>query len=149
MAAGKLDLNTASVIHLKAIKGIGASRAEEIVRYRSKNGPFTSIDELSRVPHVGDMPPQELEQVKRQLTISTAEDEGPPNAQKSERVNVNRANAAELRRIPGIGEAHAEAIVRYREEQGPIRDLNELDGLPHFRDQSTLQRQHIKNALEV
>ena len=148
-AATKLDLNAASVVHLKAIKGIGASRAEEIVRYRSKNGPFTSVDELNRVPHVGDMPPTELEHVKRQLTISTADDQGSPNAQKSGKINVNSANAAELRRIPGIGEAHAEAIVRYREEQGPIRDLNELDALPHFRDQSTLQRQHIKNALEV
>jgi competence protein ComEA len=149
MAATKLDLNTASAIHLKAIKGIGPSRAEEIVRYRSKNGPFTSVDELSRVPHVGDMPPQEFEQVKRQFAILTADNRPPPHEQKSKRVNVNRANAAELRQIPGIGEAHAEAIVRHRQEQGPIRNLNELDELPHFRDQSTLERQRIKNALEV
>ena len=149
MAATKLDLNTASAIHLTAIKGIGPGRAEAIVRYRSKNGPFTSVDELSRVPHVGDMPPQEFEQVKRQFAILTADNRPPPHEQKSESVNVNRANAAELRQIPGIGEAHAEAIVRYRQEQGPIRDLNELDGLPHLRDQSTLERQRIKNALEV
>jgi competence protein ComEA len=149
MAATKLDLNTASAIHLKAIKGIGPGRAEAIVRYRSKNGPFTSVDELSRVPHVGDMPPQEFEQVKRQFAILTADDRPPPHEQKSERVNVNRANAAELRQIPGIGEAHAEAIVRRRQEQGPIRDINELDELPHLRDQSTLERQRIKNALEV
>jgi competence ComEA-like helix-hairpin-helix protein len=149
MAATKLDLNTASAIHLTAIKGIGPSRAEEIVRYRSKNGPFTSVDELSRVPHVGDMPTQEFEQVKRQFAILTADNRPPPHEQKSKRVNVNRANAAELRQIPGIGEAHAEAIVRHRQEQGPIRDLNELDELPHLRDQSTLERQRIKNALEV
>jgi competence protein ComEA len=149
MAATKLDLNTASVIHLKAIKGIGPSRAEEIVRYRSKNGPFASVDELSRVPHVGDMPPQEFEQVKQQFAVLTADNRPPPHAQKSRKTNVNRANAAELRQIPGIGEAHAEAIVRYRQEQGPIRDLNDLDELPPFRDQSTLQRQHIKNALDV
>jgi competence protein ComEA len=145
MTAAKLNLNTASVIHLKAIKGIGASRAEEIVRYRSKNGPFATVDELSSVPHIGDMPPEELEQVKRQLTVAA---ESRPS-QQTGKLNVNTANAAELRRIPGIGEAHAEAIVRYREEQGPIRDLNDLDLLPHFRDQSTLQRQHIKNALQV
>jgi competence protein ComEA len=149
MAATKLDLNTASAIHLTAVKGIGPGRAEAIVRYRSKNGPFTSVDELSRVPHVGDMPPREFEQVKRQFAILTADRRPPPHEQKSESVNVNRANAAELRQIPGIGEAHAEAIVRYRQEQGPIRDLNELDGLPHLRDQSTLERQRIKNALEV
>ena len=149
MTARQLDLNSASTIHLKAIKGIGPSRAEAIVRYRAKNGAFTSVDELSRVPHVGDMPPQELEQVKRQLTIATPDNRPSSSEQKAERVNVNRANAAELRQIPGIGQAHAEAIVRYRHEQGPIRDLNELDQLPHFRDQSTLERQRIKNALEV
>lgn len=148
MAATKLDLNTASVVHLKAIKGIGPSRAEEIVRYRSKNGPFTSVDELSRVPHVGDMPHHEFEQVKRQFTVLTAGHRA-PHEQKSEKVNVNTANAAELRQIPGIGEAHAEAIVRYRQEHGPIRDLNDLDAIPHLRDQSTLERQRIKNALEV
>ena len=149
MAAGKLDLNTANIVQLRAIKGIGASRAEEIVRYRSKEGAFASVDELNQVPHVGDMPPEELEQVKRQFTVSTAGDRAAPSEQGSEKVNVNRANAAELRQIPGIGEQHAEAIVQYRREHGPIRDLNDLDQLPHFRDQSTLQRQHIKNALEV
>jgi competence protein ComEA len=95
------------------------------------------------------MPPQEFEQVKRQFAILTADNRPPPHEHKSKRVNVNRANAAELRQIPGIGEAHAEAIVRRRQEQGPIRDLNELDELPHLRDQSTLERQRIKNALEV
>jgi competence protein ComEA len=149
MTARKLDLNTASPIHLTAIKGIGPNRAEAIVRYRARNGAFTSIDELSRVPHVGDMPPEELERVKRQLTIVTPDNRPSPNEQNTEKVNVNRANAAELRRIPGIGQAHAEAIVSYRQEQGAIRDLNELDQLPHFREQSTLERQNIKNALEV
>jgi competence ComEA-like helix-hairpin-helix protein len=144
MAAGKLDLNSASAIHLRAIKGLGPSRAEEIVRYRSKKGAFASVDQLNQVPHVADMPPEELEQVKRQLTIAVA-----PDQQKSEKVSVNRANAAELRQIPGIGPAHAEAIVHYRQQRGPIRDLNELDLLPHLRDQSTLERQRIKNALEL
>jgi competence ComEA-like helix-hairpin-helix protein len=148
MPAGKLDLNSASAIHLRTIKGLGPSRAEEIVRYRSKRGAFTSVDQLNQVPHVGDMPPQELEKVKRQLAISAADDRL-PHQQKSEKVSVNRANAAELRQIPGIGHAHAEAIVRYRQEQGPIRDLDELDLLPHLRDQSTLERQRIKNALEL
>ena len=146
MAAGKLDLNTASLIHLRAIKGIGPSRAEEIVRYRSKKGAFANIDQLNQVPHVGDMPPEELERVKRQLTVSTADDR---DEQKSGKVNVNTANAAELRQIPGMGEAHAAAIVRYRQEHGAIRDLGELDLIPHLRERSTLERQRIKNELEV
>jgi competence protein ComEA len=143
--AEKLDLNTASTVHLKAIRGIGPSRAEEIVRYRSKHGPFTSIDDLDRVPHVGDMPPQELEQLKRQFTIAAS-----GNGQRhSKKVNVNKANVAELRQVPGIGAAHAEAIVQYRREHGVIRNLKILDEMPPFSDQSTMERQNIKDALEV
>jgi competence protein ComEA len=144
MTAERLDLNTASTVHLRAIKGLGPSRAEEIVRYRSKHGPFASVDDLKRVPHVGDMPPQEFEKVKQQFAISEAGQE-----QKAHKVNVNKANEAELRQVPGIGAAHAEAIVRHRREHGPIRNVNEIDELPHFRDQSTIERQNIKNALEV
>jgi competence protein ComEA len=143
--AQQLDLNTASTVHLRGIKGLGPSRAEEIVRYRSKHGPFTSIDDLDRVPHVGDMPPQELAKVKQQFTIAASGD----GSQKPHKVNVNRANASELRQVPGIGVAHAEAIMEHRREHGPIRNVNEIDELPHFRDQSTMERQSIKNALEV
>jgi competence protein ComEA len=142
--AEKLDLNTASTVHLRGIKGLGPSRAEEIVRYRNKHGPFTSLDDLNRVPHVGDMPTQELVRLKQQVAIADSGD-----GQKAHKVNVNKANAAELRLVPGIGAAHAEAIVEHRRAHGPIHDVNEIDDLPHFRDQSTLERQTIKNALEV
>jgi competence protein ComEA len=144
MTAEKLDLNTASTVHLRGIKGLGPSRAEEIVRYRSKHGPFASIDELDRVPHVGDMPLQELAKVKQQFAIA-----GSGDGSQKRKVNVNKANAAELRQIPGIGAGHAEAIMERRRERGPIDDLNEIDELPYFRDQSTMERQNIKDALEV
>jgi len=142
--AEKLDLNTASTVRLRGIKGLGPSRAEEIVRYRGKHGPFTSIDDLKRVPHVGDMPPQEFEKVKQQFVIPSSGGD-----QKPHKVNVNRANAVQLRQVPGIGASHAEAIVAYRREHGDIHDLNEIDELPYFRDQSTLERQNIKKSLEV
>ena len=143
--AQKLDLNTASTVHLRGIKGLGPSRAEEIVRYRGRHGPFTSIDDLNRVPHVGDMPPQELVKVKQQLAVAEAGD----GSDKQKKINVNKANAMELRQVPGIGAAHADAIVAHRKEHGPIRNVNELDELPYFKDQSTLERQSIKKALEL
>jgi competence protein ComEA len=142
--AEKLDLNAASTVHLRGIKGLGLSRAEEIVRWRGRHGPFTSIDDLNRVPHVGDMPPQELAKLKQQVSIAASGE-----AEKDHKVNVNSANAMELRKVPGIGAAHADAIVEYRRDHGPISNVNEIDELPYFRDQSTLERQSIKNALEV
>ena len=42
------------------------------------------------------------------------------------RMNLNLASAEELQQLPGIGEALAERIVAYREENGPFRYPDEL-----------------------
>ena len=52
--AAKVDLNTASAEQLAAVlKGIGAAKAQAIVRYRSEVGPFRSIAELEEVKGIG------------------------------------------------------------------------------------------------
>ncbi|HSV25428.1 MAG TPA: helix-hairpin-helix domain-containing protein [Xanthobacteraceae bacterium] len=147
MSPEKFDLNIASVHHLKSIKGIGQGRAEAIVRYRDKNGPFASVDDLAKVPHVGDMPPRELDQAKQHLMVQS--DARAPEHKDAQKIDVNQANVAELRQVSGIGEAHAQAIVAYREEHGKIEDLSAIDQLPYFRDQSELERQRIKKSLKV
>ncbi len=48
MAAAAVDLNTASKEQLASIKEIGPQRAEQIISYRTKNGPFASVDALSK-----------------------------------------------------------------------------------------------------
>jgi len=62
---------------------------------------------------------------------------------------ANRANAEELRAVEGIGLERAQQIVRYREEHGAIRALDELDLLPHFRDEPEGQRGPIKARLKI
>jgi competence protein ComEA len=146
-APAKVDLNSVSMVQLLEVKGIGTSRAEEIVRYRGRHGPFASLDDLAHVPHVGDMPPEELDKVKAQLRV-TSEDT-PSIAPGQDKVDVNQANVEELRTIEGIGHDRAEEIIHYREEQGGIRDLNELDALPHFKDEPEGQRAPIKARLKV
>ena len=148
-APAEVDLNTASVVHLTAVKGIGTSRAEEIVRYRDKNGPFASLDDLDRVPHIGDMPPDALKELKTHFTVRLPADAAPPTAAEPEKVDVNQANVGELRAVEGIGLERAEEIIHYREEHGRIRDLSELDELPHFKDEPEGQRQPIKARLKV
>lgn len=44
-----VDINTATVEELEAIKGIGPGKAKAIVEYRQVNGPFSSINDLSKV----------------------------------------------------------------------------------------------------
>src|SRR5256886_2401178 len=131
--SAKVDLNAATADELHAVKGIGKSRALEIVRYRDKHGPFMSLDELGRVPHMGDTPWGELDRVKQELKVCLAGDAAPPTVPEAPKVDVNSANVEELRTVEGIGPDRAQEIVDWREKYGRFRDLSELDTLPHFK----------------
>lgn len=53
-SAGPVNVNTADAKTIaKELKGIGLSRAQAIVAYREKNGPFKSVDDVARVKGVG------------------------------------------------------------------------------------------------
>lgn len=53
--AGPVDVNTADAETISAeLKGIGMSKARAIVEYRSKHGPFKSVDDLSLVKGIGE-----------------------------------------------------------------------------------------------
>lgn len=55
------------------------------------------------------------------------EDPGKPDSLlEGEKININTAPAADLCRLPGIGEKRAQAILDYREEHGPFASLEEL-----------------------
>jgi competence protein ComEA len=49
-----------------------------------------------------------------------------PGAAAQPRIDVNRATAAELVRVPGIGERLAQAIVDLREKRGSFTKLEDL-----------------------
>lgn len=60
--------------------------------------------------------------------IATADGE----AQSDGRVNLNQASLQELISLPGIGESKAEAIIRYREEAGAFKRVEDLESVPGF-----------------
>ena len=52
---GPVNINTADAETISTeLKGIGLSKAEAIVEYRSKHGPFRSPDDLSLVKGIGE-----------------------------------------------------------------------------------------------
>ncbi len=54
VANESVDINTASAERLaEAIEGVGMHKAEAIVRYRERHGPFTTVDELVEVSGIG------------------------------------------------------------------------------------------------
>jgi competence protein ComEA len=53
-ASGPVNINTASAEEIaESLKGVGQSKAERIVQYRSDNGAFTHVDELVNVKGIG------------------------------------------------------------------------------------------------
>ena len=49
----KVNLNTAETLLLEALPGIGEVLAQRIIDYRSENGPFQQIDDLTNVDGIG------------------------------------------------------------------------------------------------
>ena len=54
MPASTVNINTADAQTLAArLKGVGLSRAEDIIEYREAYGPFATVDELTAVKGIG------------------------------------------------------------------------------------------------
>ncbi|GAO99710.1 helix-hairpin-helix domain-containing protein [Fructobacillus ficulneus] len=62
----KVNLNTATAKDLEALDGIGPKKAEQIVAFREKQGPFQSVDGLKEVGGIG---PKRFDQLKDQVTV--------------------------------------------------------------------------------
>lgn len=53
--AGPVNVNTANAETISAeLKGVGLSKAQAIVDYRKKHGPFRNADDLSLVKGIGE-----------------------------------------------------------------------------------------------
>ncbi len=48
----------------------------------------------------------------------------------SGKVDINSADAELLETLPGIGETRAEAVIRYREEHGPFKRVDDIAAVP-------------------
>ncbi len=54
LSAAPVDINTADAKALAAnMKGIGAKKAEAIVKYREKHGPFKRVEDLTKIKGIG------------------------------------------------------------------------------------------------
>lgn len=52
----KVSINHASAAELaEVLNGVGAKKAEMIVSYREKYGPFSAIEQLEEVPGIGKL----------------------------------------------------------------------------------------------
>lgn len=64
-APRKVNINTATAAELDALPGIGPATAQKIVDDRARNGPFSSPEDLMRVPGIG---PKKFDALKDLVT---------------------------------------------------------------------------------
>jgi len=64
-----ININTASAAELKDLNGIGDAKAQVIVAYREKNGPFKSVDDLRQVSGIGE---KLVEKLRPHVTVGSA-----------------------------------------------------------------------------
>lgn len=59
-AFAAVNINTADIQELSTLSGIGPAKAQAIVEYREKNGPFKSVSDLAKVKGIGPKTVQKL-----------------------------------------------------------------------------------------
>lgn len=74
-AAGPIDINTATAAELEQVNGLGPAKASAIVQYRSEHGAFASLDELTKVPGIGE---KSLEKMRGSLSVTAPKAAEPP-----------------------------------------------------------------------
>jgi len=62
----KVNINTATKEDLDKLPGIGPTLAERIIEFRTKNGPFKSIDDLQNVEGIGE---KKLNNIKEKAAL--------------------------------------------------------------------------------
>lgn len=66
-AFAAVNVNTATQAQLETLSDIGPVKAKAIIDYRTKNGPFKTVDDLEKVPGIGKAI---LAKIKPDVTIS-------------------------------------------------------------------------------
>ena len=91
-AMAAVNINTATKDELDGLKGIGPAKAQAIFDYRTKNGPFKSVDDLKNVNGIG---PKTLEDLRKDVAVSGASTAAKPGA-----TSASPAKAAEVPKLP-------------------------------------------------
>jgi competence protein ComEA len=144
----RVDLDRADAREIERLPRVGPALAGRIVAEREANGPYGSLDGLSRVPGIGAGTLALLGPSVRFSGVPAAPTANPAapaparatQARPGSRTDrcptlpqplpLNTADADALACLPGIGPALAERIVADRRSRGPFAEVQALERVP-------------------
>lgn len=116
-----IEINSADTSDFIALPGIGSKLASRIVNFREKLGGFNSVNQMSETYGIPD---STFQKIKVRLRCAN---------ESIRKININSAEANELKVHPYIRWNIANAIVNFRTQHGPyktIEDLRKIEIIP-------------------
>ncbi len=109
-----IDINTADTAAFIALPGIGSKLAARIVNFRDKLGGFYGVQQVAETY---GLPDSTFDRIKPLLQC---------NRQVIKQININTADANELKQHPYIRWNLANLIVQYRQQHGAFKSADDL-----------------------
>lgn len=100
--AQTVNINTATKEQLDGLKGIGPVKAQAIVDYRAKNGPFKTVDDLEKVNGIG---PGTMKDIRGNLTVTGATTAAKAESKKADAKKAEPAKADAKKAAPAKADA--------------------------------------------
>lgn len=111
--SGQLDINKCSHKQLKQV-GFSDRIAWRIINYRKKVSPFYKYEELYQIY---DIDSQLVKRLRPKLSIDKSQ---------LPLVDINAADAATLKSLPGIGDVYSKRILEFRGKIGSFTQIDQL-----------------------
>ncbi|SHF63989.1 competence protein ComEA helix-hairpin-helix repeat region [Mariniphaga anaerophila] len=109
-----VDINTADATELQKLRGIGAVFSGRIIKYRNLLGGFYDKHQLLEVY---GFPEETFHSIKGNIVADSLQ---------VKKLRLNFADYSELLRHPYLRKEQVEAILNYRDENGPFRSVEYL-----------------------
>ncbi len=113
-AQRKIDINTADSAAFESLYGIGPALASRMVKYRIKLGGFYQIEQIGEVWGLQD---SIFQKIKEKLVLTE---------RGLTRMNINSISFDALRSHPYVGYPIAKAIIRFRDQHGDFKALEDI-----------------------
>jgi DNA uptake protein ComE-like DNA-binding protein len=109
-----IELNSADSARMTMVRGVGASFAVRIIRYRNRLGGFYNKEQLKEIYGVDSA---KYAEIKDEVSV---------NPSKVKKININTISFDQLRIFPYLGYKQVNAIIQYRTQHGNYASIDDM-----------------------